>query len=111
MTRSLTFDYDHAYYPAAPQVEITVDGYDPDYVPVTLFVFADSGADGTMLPRDVLEAVGAEYADTVILRGTAGVFSNWIDIQYEFALTIKQYMELKLLLLDEVVNPFWGETC
>ena len=43
MTRSLTFDYDHAYYPAAPQVEITVDGYDPDYVPVTLFVFADSG--------------------------------------------------------------------
>ena len=87
MTRSLTFDYDHAYYPAAPQVEITVDGYDPDYVPVTLFVFADSGADGTMLPRDVLEAVGAEYADTVILRGTAGVISNWIDIQYEFALT------------------------
>lgn len=72
MTRRITFDYDQAYYPAAPQIEITVDGYDPEYEPVALSAFADSGADGTMLPREVLEAVGAEYADTVILRGTAG---------------------------------------
>ena len=72
MTRILTFDYDRAYYPAAPHIEITVDGYDSEHEPVTLFAFADSGADGTMLPRDILEAVGAEYADTVVLRGTAG---------------------------------------
>lgn len=49
-----------------------VDGYDPEYAPITLFAFVDSGADGTMLPHDVLETVGAEYADTVILRGIAG---------------------------------------
>ena len=72
MTRVLTFDYDHSYHPAAPHIEITVDGYNSEYEPVTLSAFADSGADGTMLPRDILEKVGAEYADTVVLRGTAG---------------------------------------
>jgi hypothetical protein len=72
MTRILTFDYDHSYHPAAPHIEIIVDGYDSEYEPVTLIAFADSGADGTMLPQDILEAVGAEYADTVVLRGPAG---------------------------------------
>lgn len=72
MTRILTFDYDHSYHPAAPHIEVTVDGYNSEYEPATVFAFADSGADGTMLPRDILEAIGAEYADMVVLRGTAG---------------------------------------
>ncbi len=72
MTRVLTFEYDHSYNPAAPQKEITIDEYDSRHQPITLFAFADSGADGTMLPQDILETIGAEYADTVIMRGTAG---------------------------------------
>lgn len=53
-------------------MDVVVDGYDPNKAPVTLSAFVDSGADGTMLPHDILLAVGAEYADTVLLRGTAG---------------------------------------
>lgn len=72
MTYILTFEYDHSYNPAAPHLEIMVDGYDSQYQPITLFAFVDSGADGTMLPWNVLEAIGAEYADTVVMRGMAG---------------------------------------
>ncbi len=40
--------------------------------PTRVPAFVDSGADGTMLPEDILRAVGAEYEDTVRLRGAAG---------------------------------------
>jgi predicted aspartyl protease len=72
MNRLLTFDYNREYTPSAPFVDVVVDGYDPDKASVTISAFVDSGADGTMLPHDILLAVGAEYADTVMLRGTAG---------------------------------------
>jgi predicted aspartyl protease len=72
MSRTLTFDYNRAYSPSAPFIDVVIDGYDSDKAPVTISAFVDSGADGTMLPYDILSAVGAEYADTVLLRGTAG---------------------------------------
>ena len=72
MSRIASFDYSSAYAPPAPFLPIAVDGYDGAKPPVMLSAFVDSGADGTMLPLDVLRAVGAEYEDTVRLRGTAG---------------------------------------
>lgn len=72
MTRVFSFDYNSAYDPSAPFIPIAIDGYDPVKPPVIVSAFVDSGADGTMLPHDILAAVGAEYADTVRLRGTAG---------------------------------------
>ena len=72
MSRVLSFAYDKSYDPSAPFISITVDGYAPNRSTVTVLAFADSGADGTMLPNDILMAVGAEYEDTVLLRGTAG---------------------------------------
>jgi len=72
MTRALSFEYDRSYVPAAPFIQVTVDGYDPDKQPVTVSAFVDTGADGTLLPHDILMAVGAEYEDTVLLRGTTG---------------------------------------
>ena len=72
MSRVLSFAYDKSYDPSAPFISITVDGYASNRSPVTVLAFADSGADGTMLPNDILMAVGAEYEDTVLLRGTAG---------------------------------------
>lgn len=73
MTSLLSHDYDTInYQPAAPFIEITIDGYDDTKQPLTLKVFVDSGADGTMLPRDILLAVGATYKGTAILSGMAG---------------------------------------
>lgn len=72
MSRVLSFAYDSSYVPPAPFIPITIDGYFSNRSPVTVLAFADSGADGTMLPHDILIAVEAEYEDTVLLRGTAG---------------------------------------
>lgn len=72
MSGTQTFEYNRTYNPAAPFVPIEVDGYAPDGRAATLLAFVDSGADGTLLPSDILQAVGAEYADAVRLYGSAG---------------------------------------
>ncbi len=67
----LDFPYDEKYDPAMPVVEVVLDGYAGlDSKAVTAII--DSGADGTMLPIDVLEALGALYQDTVQMRGVLG---------------------------------------
>ena len=55
-----------------PILSIAVDGY-AGLAPQQITALVDSGADGTMIPLDVLEAVGALYEDTVIMRGILGV--------------------------------------
>lgn len=72
MIRVSTFDYDQSYSPSAPTIPITVDGNNPNHETITALAFVDSGADGTMIPIDLLEAVGAEYVNQIWLRGTAG---------------------------------------
>ena len=72
MRRVYFFDYDATYDPPAPCIPITVDGLDPTKSPVTVTAFVDSGADGTMLPIDILQAVGAMYEASMWLRGTTG---------------------------------------
>jgi len=72
MSRVFAFDYNTSYEPPAPFLPIAVDGYDEAKPPIIVMAFVDSGADGTMLPLEVLQAVGAEYEDSVRLRGTAG---------------------------------------
>lgn len=69
---NFSHDYNPSYHPSAPFLPIAIDGYDVTMPPVIVSAFVDSGADGTMLPLDVLRAVGAEYADTIRLHGTAG---------------------------------------
>jgi hypothetical protein len=70
MSRVLTFEYDRAYNPVAPKIDVSVDGYVAGQYSV-LSAFVDSGADGTMLPENVLFSIDAEYADTLSLRGMA----------------------------------------
>lgn len=72
MSNIFSFDYNTSYDPSAPFLPITVDGYDSTKSPITVLAFVDSGADGTMIPHDLLKAVGANYEDTVHLHGTAG---------------------------------------
>ena len=72
MSRIYTFDYETSYDPPAPFLPIAIDGYDETKQPIIVLAFVDSGADGTILPVEILQAVGAEYEDSVRLRGTAG---------------------------------------
>lgn len=72
MSAALSFDYDTSYFPSAPFLPITIDGYSPEAPTLSVGAFVDSGADGTMLPEDMLQAIGAEYEDTVRMRGSAG---------------------------------------
>jgi hypothetical protein len=67
----LDYPYDESFQPAMPVVEIHIDGYGARPAQ-TLTALIDSGADGTMLPIDVLQAVDALYADTVRMRGVLG---------------------------------------
>ncbi|MEM7115068.1 MAG: hypothetical protein AAF614_21700 [Chloroflexota bacterium] len=67
----LTFNYDTACIPSAPFIEIETNGYDERQGTLTVLAFVDSGADGAMIPINLLPAVGAEYEDTQILLGTA----------------------------------------
>lgn len=70
--RLLTFDYNRAYLPSAPFIEIEINGYDVQLGTITYPAFVDSGSDGTMIPRRILRQIGAEYEDTQLLSGTAG---------------------------------------
>lgn len=72
MARLFSFDYDRSYGPPAPFLPVAVDGYDAANPPIHVAAFVDSGADGTLLPIDLLQAVGAEYEDTVLLHGMVG---------------------------------------
>ena len=72
MSRLLSFDYNDVYELSAPVIPIAVDGYDASKPPIIVPAFVDSGSDGTLLPKDILDAVGAEYEDTVRLRGVTG---------------------------------------
>lgn len=68
----ITFDYDFAYDPAAPVVEIKLHGYQQDRGERDLRAMIDSGADATLIPLRLLEAVGATYQETVWMRGVTG---------------------------------------
>lgn len=48
MSRYL-FEYDHSYYPPAPVIEITIDGYQPRLGQVRRQALVDTGADWTMI--------------------------------------------------------------
>lgn len=68
MSRTYSYEYNTTYHPPAPFIPITIDGHDPTRNPITIPAFIDPGANGTMLPLDILQGVGAVYEDTVWLR-------------------------------------------
>lgn len=81
----LDFSYNENYFPAMPVMELEVDGYS-DRASVLLTALIDSGADGTMIPIDILEAVDALFEDTVHMRGVLGE-SELVD-RYTIAIRI-----------------------
>lgn len=62
-------EYDRAYYPPMPVVEVTVSSFEnPDKV-ITLTAIVDSGSDGTFLPKKVLQELGAESVRSAWVSG------------------------------------------
>lgn len=68
----LSFEYDTSYHPSAPFADIEIDGYDESSGNRTVWAMLDSGADATILPLRILNAVGADYKESTWMRGTAG---------------------------------------
>lgn len=96
-------EYSLAYLPAAPVLEVAVDGY-TTLAPQQLTALIDTGADGTILPITILNAVGAKYANTVRMRGVTGN-RQWVD-RYKVRL---QVGEVVVNGVDGVAGPATGE--
>lgn len=60
-----SYAYSTHYQPSAPVAEIEVRGVGSRGTPVRLTALLDSGADATILPIDILRAVGAPYVETM----------------------------------------------
>lgn len=71
---NIQFEYDRHYFPSAPVLEMRVDGYSTAMDgSVVVRAIIDSGADGTMIPTQVLNRIQADYIDSVRMSGVTGV--------------------------------------
>lgn len=67
-----TYTYSREYQPAMPVVEVKL-GRGGESVPYEAHLaLVDSGADGTLVPIDLLEQVGARQVGTARIRGIVG---------------------------------------
>ncbi len=74
-----TFPYSREYHPSMPVVEIKF--HVPSRTPSdrTYVALIDSGSDGTIVPVDILEELGARYVGDATIRWLWGA-SNPVDI-------------------------------
>ncbi|MEZ4737399.1 MAG: retropepsin-like aspartic protease [Caldilineaceae bacterium] len=70
--RVYTFDYDQSYDPPFPAIQIGISTPEQPQTQRQLTVLVDSGSDGTLLPSDVLRAIGATYVDHIRVQGLFG---------------------------------------
>lgn len=69
----LSIEYNrHDFYPPMPVLRIGVSRSGVRIPVLTIEAIIDTGADGTILPRNVVEKVSASYMDRVYLRGVTG---------------------------------------
>ena len=68
-----SFDYSPTYEPPAPMFEIRVSKTSRETPEFALPALVDSGADATMLPITVLQAMEARYVETRQMRGVTGI--------------------------------------
>jgi len=66
-------DYNtQAFHPPMPVLDIGVTAPGIDRSAVVLEAIIDTGADGTLIPLDVLESIGAPFVDIAYIRGITG---------------------------------------
>lgn len=66
---SIRFYYNSNFIPAMPVAQITVSHRRRQ---AQLSALIDSGADGTMIPRRILQEINAPYQEQLIMRGVTG---------------------------------------
>ena len=64
-----SFLYDASYAPSAPIAQITISAN----TEIEVNVLVDSGADVTLIPINLLQAIGARQMKTRQLRGVTGI--------------------------------------
>lgn len=74
-----TYDYSRDYHPAMPVVEVGLSIVGQSEAQQSLLALVDSGSDGTLLPLDILEAVGARYVGEAQIRGITGD-TQFVDV-------------------------------
>lgn len=67
-----TYEYDQTYDPPMPIVEIGLTVLGRTDAETTVTALIDSGSDGTLIPIDILEAIGARYLDKARIRSILG---------------------------------------
>lgn len=70
--RVYTFDFDQNHDPPFPAIQIGISTPEQAQRQRQLTVLVDSGSDGTLLPLDVLKAIGASYVDHIRVQGLFG---------------------------------------
>ena len=63
MMMVFTYDYNRSYNPSAPFVDIILNNEREDANPIPLSAQIDSGADSSLVPKYLLEEVGATVED------------------------------------------------
>ncbi|MDQ4076254.1 MAG: retroviral-like aspartic protease family protein, partial [Chloroflexota bacterium] len=98
--------YDSTYHPPAAVVEATVRAAGEQAPIVTLTALVDSGADGTMIPIDILRAVGARYVETRQMRGVTGV-AYTVDL-YLVTIQIGSHVVRGIRVVAQGAEPLIG---
>jgi predicted aspartyl protease len=67
-----TYPYSHDYHPSMPVIEVGLNVPGRSQAEKLLAALIDSGSDGTLIPIDVLEEVGARHVGNARIRGILG---------------------------------------
>ena len=74
-----SFEYSRDYFPADPVIEVALSAGRAPAPAVTIVALLDSGADATLIPRDLLSRIQAPYVQTRRMRGVTGTVVD-VDI-------------------------------
>lgn len=72
MTAVYTYRYDESYHPAMPVVELRLIAPESGQSSQSVHALVDSGADGSMMPVEVLDEIRALSVGTAVMRGLWG---------------------------------------
>ena len=97
-------DYNSAYSPAMPVVEVTLENVETGAQGEQLTAIVDSGADGCILPLKYLDAIGSESIRKTQMVGVAG-----IGVQVEMHLLILHLGPLTIYGVEAVADKQNGE--
>lgn len=90
--------YEHNYYPPAPMVDIWLAPPERAFVLGPLRALIDTGADGSLLPAQILRQLGVELFDVKRLR------SQWGESRYVETFLVDVGIGSLRLPLIEVVS-------